>query len=335
MPRRTKKSHGAASKRSTKKPIRKPAKSGSRKTRKTTSPVRANRVRAVAAPAVARAVAPTLRLDVATFNTHGAVDRSGIVQANVAQYLQEQTPAIICFQELFFEDERFALDAELLGPGAFREVEGDIEIARNDGGIYSTRVGTTPTGFIGGAGAGIAIYTSLLLENARFIRFDGLQVPDSLSVKGILAVDVFTDDASFVIATTHFNDDENDRVDGRARGANIRTLSEFLADAADRPLIVMGDFNLDASARTGLDATLFRRLFQTAGRSWVEAGLENARQNGLARPAPTIVSGARSIDFMFASGVDGAMPLLVPESYLARDAFGSDHKLVRATLEFV
>jgi len=262
------------------------------------------------------------------------VDRSGVVQANVAQYLLEQTPAIICFQELFFEDERFALDTELLGPGAFREVTGDIEIARNDGGIYSTRVGSTPTALVGGAGAGIAIYTSLLVENARFIRFAGLQVPDSLSVKGILAVDVFTDDASFVIATTHFNDDENDQVDGRARDANIRTLSRFLADAADRPVIVVGDFNLDASARTGLDARLYRRLFETAGRSWLEAGLENARQNDLARPAPTIVSGTRSIDFMFASGVDGAKPSLLPESYLARDAFGSDHKLVRATLEF-
>jgi endonuclease/exonuclease/phosphatase family metal-dependent hydrolase len=277
------------------------------------------------------AAAP-LRIDIATFNTHGAVDKSGVVQAQVAQYLTQQAPAIICFQELFFEGEVLALDAELLGPNVVRDGAGDIEIARGDG-LYAARVGTTPIS-IGGAGAGIAIYTSLPIENARFLRFDGLQIPDSLSVKGIVGVEVTVDGTSFVVVNTHFNDDENDRVDGRARRANVRKLGEFLADAADRRIVVVGDFNLDSSATGGLDAVIFRDLLATAGRTWLEAGMENGRLNGLARPVPTLLGGTRTVDLMLLSGIDGSMPSLVADTYLARDAFGSDHRLVRATLEF-
>ena len=165
MPKPGKKSRRASSQRSTKKKSVK--KAGSKRprkiaTRSTTQkrarrksprataarealarpPLRASSIASLAAPPVARAAAAKLRLDLATFNTHGAVDRSGVVQANVAQYLNDETPAIACFQELFFEDERFALDAELLGNGAAREVSGDIEIARSDNRIYSTRIGS-------------------------------------------------------------------------------------------------------------------------------------------------------------------------------------------------
>lgn len=305
-----------------------PSRSDTRTRKRAKSP--ATRARA-ASPALARAV----RVELTSFNTHGAVDRSGKVEPKVASHLRGARPLVACFQELFFRDELERLDRELLGPVTNRlpGSTDQLEIRGSTGGTFARRVAATRTGLVGGATAGLAIYTSLPFRAARFRSFDGAQIPDVFAVKGVLAIDITFEGFTFVMANTHFHDSDNDDVDGRARRACIRTLGAVLAESAGLPALIVGDFNIDTSAREGLDPGLFARLAAVGGGQFIEAGRENARENGLARPVPTTSSGRKSIDFVLASGA-GRGVTLVPGSYRARDDFGSDHRLVRATLEF-
>jgi len=291
-----------------------------------------------ARPRTASSATPVRRplvIDLVTFNTHGAVDKSLMVQHHVGPYLCGQPAAAACFQELFFRPELLALDAELLGQNVELTSTGEIEIATGHGGAYARRVTCTSKGLGGlGGGPGLAIYTSLPFTNARFFAFDGLQIPDQLAVKGVLAIDIALAGETLVLAATHFNDDENDRVDGRARRANIATLARMLVTARGKPTIVVGDFNLTSGAATGLDALLFQQLMAVAGRKWIEAGVQNARQNALARPVPTVLGSRRSIDLMLCSGGRPTLAAsLVKGSYRALSDFTSDHKLVRASIQ--
>jgi hypothetical protein len=279
-----------------------------------------------------RGVAP-FKLDVVSFNTHGAVDRSGQVQAAVGPFLQRERPLVACFQELFFRDSLEGLDRVLLGTPVVLEQGGeDLEIARGSiGGAYRRRVAWIEQNVVG-AGAGLAIYTSFPFKNARFYRFDALAVPDLFSIKGVLKIEMTVAGFSFALATTHFNDSENDMVDGRARRANIDTVRRMVEDVGDLPIVLVGDFNINAAAKSGLDVGLFGRLLTAGGRSWVEAGMENARQNGLAVPVPTVAGGRACIDFLLGSAPNGRVRLAAG-TYQARDPFKSDHRLVRATME--
>jgi hypothetical protein len=314
------------------KPAPKPAKRSAAKPRaRSTKTATAKRSRATRRVAV-RGVAP-FRLDVVSFNTHGAVDRSGQVQSAVGPFLQRERPLVACFQELFFRDSLEELDRVLLGaPVVLEQAAENLELARGSiGGAYRRRVAWVEENVVG-AGAGLAIYTSFPFKNAKFYRFDGLAVPDQFSIKGVLKIEMTVAGFSFALATTHFNDSENDMVDGRARRANIDTVRRMVEDVGDLPIVLVGDFNINAAAKSGLDVGLFERLLAAGGRRWVEAGMENARQNGLAIPVPTVAGGRACIDFLLGSAPNGRVRLAAG-SYRARDPFKSDHRLVRATLE--
>ena len=241
---------------------------------------------------------------------------------------------VACFQELFFRDGLEQLDRELLAdPVVFEQPEENLELARGGtAGAYRRRVAWIEEN-IAGAGAGLAIYTSFPFKNAKFYPFGGLQVPDLFSIKGVLKIEMTIAGFTFVVATTHFNDSENDAVDGRARLANIETVRNLVEDAGDLPIVLVGDFNINAAARSGLDLGLFRNLMAAGGRQWVEAGAENARQNNLAVPVPTVANGRACIDFMLGSAPSGRVSMAAG-TYRARDLFQSDHRLVRATMEF-
>jgi hypothetical protein len=98
--------------------------------------------------------------------------------------------------------------------------------------------------------------------------------------------------------------------------------------------VIAGDFNIDARATTGLDPGLLDELLTVNGRRWIEAGKQNAMQRTLARPVPTFDEGSATLDLMFAAAGGSMSPALVDGSYRAKDAFASDHRLVRATLRF-
>jgi hypothetical protein len=270
---------------------------------------------------------------VVSFNTHGAVDRSGQVQAAVGPFLKAERPLVACFQELFFRESVLQLDRVLLGAEVVLEHPAEnLEIARGSiGGVYRRRVAWIEENIVG-AGAGLAIYTSFAFKNPKFYRFDGLAVPDEFSIKGVLKIEMTIAGFSFALATTHFNDSENDMVDGRARRANIETVRRMVQELGDLPIVLVGDFNINAAARSGLDVGLLQRLLAAGGRTWLEAGIENARQNGLAVPVPTVHGGRSCIDFLLCSAPSGRVSLAAG-SYRARDPFKSDHRLVRATME--
>jgi len=244
-----------------------------------------------------------------------------------------ERPLVACFQELFFRESLEQLDRVLLGaPLVLEHPAENLQIARGSiGGAYRRRVAWIEENIVG-AGAGLAIYTSFPFKNPKFYRFDGLAVPDQFSIKGVLKIEMTVAGFSFALATTHFNDSDNDRVDGRARRANIDTVRRMVEDVGDLPIVLVGDFNINAAARAGLDVGLFKRLLAAGGRKWLEAGMENARQNGLAIPVPTVANGRACIDLLLCSAPSGRVSL-ASGSYRAKDPFKSDHRLVRATME--
>lgn len=311
-------------------PVAPAARARSAKTAKPTRAVVA-KARVRKTRAAVPGVAP-FRLDVVSFNTHGAVDRSGQVQTAVGPFLRAERPLVACFQELFFRDSLEQLDRVLLeNPIALEQPAEDLEIARGStAGAYRRRVAYIEEN-IAGAGAGLAIYTSFPFKNPKFYRFDDLAVPDLFSIKGVLKIEMTIAGFSFALATTHFNDSENDMVDGRARRANIETVRRMVEDVDNLPIVLVGDFNINAAATTGLDRGLLGRLLDAGGRQWLEAGIENARQNGLATPVPTVAQGRACIDLMLCSAPSGQVRL-ASGSYRAREPFKSDHRLVRATL---
>jgi endonuclease/exonuclease/phosphatase family metal-dependent hydrolase len=275
------------------------------------------------------------QLDIVTFNTHGAVDKSGKVQREVGEYLRGATPMIACFQELFYDSELEELDQQLLGSVVSTETFGKVEVAVGKGSAFRRRLVSTARGVAGAGGlSGVAIYSNLpisLTPRPRFCEFRGLPTPDCLSAKGAIAVGFDLGTIEVLVVSTHFCDCDNDRVDGRARSGNIHTIASVI-EGQDSPIIVLGDFNIDSRARSGLDVGLMQELMQMDSRSWIELGHKNAEAQGMARPLPTLESGTQTLDHVLCTCDDPMALSLV--SYEAINPFGSDHRLVRAVLRF-
>jgi endonuclease/exonuclease/phosphatase family metal-dependent hydrolase len=274
---------------------------------------------------------------VASFNTHGAIDRSGNVERNISAFLSVERPPFVGFQEVFFKGQRERLDKGLLGrTRTLVSNNGKTEVLRGQGGAYAHRVASVAASKFN-ATAGLALYSRFPFTKPRFFEFDGAQVPDKFALKGVLTVEVNLNGFKFILAVTHFHDSANDKVDGRARKANIKTVGQGLAGSSHLPVVLVGDFNIDARARgTGkLDDTLFKELMKTRNRRWLEAGQEFARLNGFAQPPPTVSSGGARIDFMLASPA-ARRPLvsLAHGTYEVGGDFTSDHRLLRSTLVF-
>lgn len=275
---------------------------------------------------------PAIELDLVSFNTHGAArDKTPEIHELVGAYLQSNPSAIACFQELFYDDQIAALDTALLGRRVSATSSDGVEVALGDGGVFSRRI--TPTSRVIGR-SGLSIYTNLPMSAPpRFAQFGSLPVPDVFAAKGVLAVRVSVNGVDVLVTTTHFCDFANDLVDGRGRRSNIADLAAFVAGET-APLVIVGDFNIDARATTGLDPGLLDELLAIDGREWIEAGTDNGRQRRLARPVPTFGDGSATLDLLFAAAGGSMSPALVSGSYRAKDAFESDHRLVRATLRF-
>jgi hypothetical protein len=293
-----------------------------------------------------------MRLGVSTFNIHGVQRNTAqaVIAASTAHLIADR-PDIACFQEVFYADQLAALDAALLGPAPAisRLAGGTIEEARSSTGTnaYQVRV-SSPTGGIFGVAppAGVVLYTSLPRGNYRFRQFAGGAMPDVLANKGVVGMHVVKNNVVLFVAGTHLNDSENDRVDGRARRGDLATIGRLVLEnrrvtrqgaLIEIASLVLGDFNIDASKRTGLDGVLFNdHACRMGSLAWDEAGWENATHNTLARPVPTTVPAPPvTIDLVLTCAAEnGPDPYLVRGSYRARDDFGSDHRMVRAELEF-
>jgi hypothetical protein len=299
-------------------------------------PTERTRRRPVARRSAATATQPSVPrafdLDLVSFNTHGAArDKTPEVHELVGAYLQNNPSMVACFQELFYDDQIAALDAALLGRRVSVASSNGVDVALGNGGVFGQRI--TPTSRVIGR-SGLSIYTSLpMIAPARFMKFGSLPIPDVFAAKGVLAVRVSVDGVDVLVTTTHFCDFANDLVDGRGRRSNIADLATFVGNET-APLVIVGDFNIDARATAGLDPGLLDTLLATGGRGWIEAGTQNAAQRKLARPVPTFDDGSATLDLMLATAGGSISPALVSGSYRAKDAFASDHRLVRATLRF-